>query len=282
MKKRFLYQAKVYKTFLQGLYLPFLPKTLVNVPAERDAGNAIVWRTDPLDNYKMTSGYADSPLELSNYMTIRMRELIAYSARQQGTIVTESPIPAIESQKKHFVDAGVLEIEKDVHNHLGNLHGILNVLKPEKMMKLPVAFATNTWYVLQRTGVAHAYKNQIETLLVPLIKAKAEFLHAEGIAHAVYAAGVSGWRDNELWEILEKAVLERKYAGEVLHVVNSRFSATHFEEPATNTSLLEKDYNDFAHGLFYKDNLCLFELQDGLKEANSNGARDTSALLEHM
>jgi hypothetical protein len=58
------------------------------------------------------------------------------------------------------------------------------VLQPltaeSKLPDLPVAFATNTLYVLERNGASA--REAYERLLIPVIKAKAEYLHAEGLA----------------------------------------------------------------------------------------------------
>jgi len=51
----------------------------------------------------------------------------------------------------------------------------------------PVAFATNTLYVLTRNNLIASSGNLIQEHLLPLIKKKQDWMHGEGVAQTVYA-----------------------------------------------------------------------------------------------
>ena len=50
---------------------------------------------------------------------------------------------------------------------------------------MPVAFATNALYVLERNGAGD--REQYERVILPILREKSEYLHAEGVAQAVWA-----------------------------------------------------------------------------------------------
>ena len=50
------------------------------------------------------------------------------------------------------------------------------------MPDLPVAFASNTLYVLERNNLGDITREAYENLLLPVLRAKVEHLHAEGVA----------------------------------------------------------------------------------------------------
>lgn len=56
---------------------------------------------------------------------------------------------------------------------------MLNVL-PNNVENLPVAFASNALYILERNNMGN--KEYYENLLLPVLKAKVSYLHAEGVA----------------------------------------------------------------------------------------------------
>jgi len=67
---------------------------------------------------------------------------------------------------------------------LQQLHKLLYIASDSS--KLPVAFASNALYVLERTE--HPERAQFyESLLLPVLREKAQYLHAEGVSQCVWA-----------------------------------------------------------------------------------------------
>lgn len=64
-----------------------------------------------------------------------------------------------------------------------------------------MAFASNVLYVLERNGGGN--KEDYEKILLPILKKKMEYLHAEGVAHVVWALANAGIWDNEIWNELK-------------------------------------------------------------------------------
>lgn len=64
----------------------------------------------------------------------------------------------------------------------------MEIIEPTNggVVNVPVAFASNTLYALERNGFT-GLRDKYEGLLLPVLRAKAEHLHAEGVAQAVWA-----------------------------------------------------------------------------------------------
>lgn len=58
---------------------------------------------------------------------------------------------------------------------------------------MPVAFATNTLYVLERNGGGS--RDEYERVLLPILRKKLDWLHAEGVSQAVWALS-----NAEIWD----------------------------------------------------------------------------------
>lgn len=87
-----------------------------------------------------------------------------------------------------------------------------------------MAFATNTLYVLERNGAGGETREAYEHLLLPILRAKVEYLHAEGVAQAVWAlANAEITQDSALWGKLKELVMKKDFAP--VFVKNERFSA---------------------------------------------------------
>ena len=72
-----------------------------------------------------------------------------------------------------------------------------------------MAFASNTIYIMEKNG-----NSDIEIynkILLPILKRKLEYLHAEGVAHTVWALSNAGIYDSEIWEGLKKLIPERDF-----------------------------------------------------------------------
>lgn len=162
--------------------------------------------------------------------------------------------PTIESAYK--------SCEKDLKDNLPYLTRMLDVLDPAKH-DLPAAFASNTLYVLERNGLGS--REAYERLLIPILKKKIDYLHAEGIAQVVYVLTNNQIWDAELWGKLKILIQEKNWDCKI--VKNQRWSATYFVGMDGNEHFFEKQFNPFVNQLFYEDKLNLFELFNSLIQA---------------
>ena len=160
---------------------------------------------------------------------------------------------------------------------------MLYVLQPandHKVPDLPVAFATNALYILERNGGLS--RESYESLLLPVLRAKAEHLHAEGAAQAVWAlANAELTDDAKLWATLKKHVLTKDFAPVIIK--NERWSGTLFSTLSGSEHFFESELNEFADQLFFKDQLNLYELYNGLLKAHSlNKSLGLDVAIKHL
>jgi len=90
------------------------------------------------------------------------------------------------------------------------LHRIFAVDNPNT--DYPVAFATNAMYVLAREdGTSQLSREIIEGTLLPVVKAKAAYLHGEGLAQVAYALNHYQIWDEEAWALLREHIPAHKH-----------------------------------------------------------------------
>lgn len=145
-----------------------------------------------------------------------------------------------------------------------------------------MAFATNTLYVLERNGAGQEAREAYETLLLPTIRNKVEYLHAEGVAQAIWAlANAELVEDKTLWSQLSKLVQEKDFAP--VFVKNERWSATLFTTHSGSEHFFQSELSDFAEALFFKDQINLFEVYNGLLRAQSlNSSLGLEPAIKHL
>lgn len=174
------------------------------------------------DGYKISLDYEDSPMDLSNYLLVRTRERIVLENK------ISNPQHVMKSKKlknwqKNTNQAFLLDVRKDITENLVHLERILSVGKGDE--DLPVAFAANALYILERNGAGYT-EEDYSKILLPLLKKKIEYLHAEGVAQAVWALSNAGIWDAEIWEGLKKHIAEKNFDYTV--VKNQRWSASYY------------------------------------------------------
>lgn len=161
-------------------------------------------------------------------------------------------------------------------------------------VNLPVAFATNTLYVLARNGLCTTPETQelISTHLLPLVHAKKDWMSCEGISQTVFALAEAGCWDQNTWDMLKERIESKDFDYQV--VKSSRWDPTAFVTLTGREHLLEAEINPFTRNLFYEgknrltnssvDKLNFFELYNGVVKANeekpSLGLQDTLLNLE--
>ena len=122
--------------------------------------------------------------------------------------------------------------------------------------------------MLERNGAGQVAREAYERLLLPTIRNKVDYLHAEGVAQAIWAlANAELVDDSALWGKLGKLVQEKDFAPVI--VKNERWSATLFSTHSGGEHFFQSELSDFADSLFYKDQINLFEVYNGLLKAHS-------------
>ena len=144
---------------------------------------------------------------------------------------------------------GLHEVRVDIKNRLEDLHRIFVV--DNQGADYPVAFATNAMYVLAREdGQSQLSREIIEGTLLPVVKAKAHYLHGEGLAQMAYALNEYQIWDEEAWALLREHIPQHRH---VHHIVkNHRWGLKYFIDHNGSEHLLQQDINRFGNMLFYK------------------------------
>jgi hypothetical protein len=83
------------------------------------------------------------------------------------------------SNQEQYATQSLREVEEDLARYLPYLERFLGLLNPEKN-NIPVAFASNALYVLEKNGLGN--REQYERVLLPILRSKIENLHAEGVS----------------------------------------------------------------------------------------------------
>jgi len=70
-------------------------------------------------------------------------------------------------------------VEEDLAKYIPHLDRFIGLLNSERD-NLPVAFATNALYVLEKNGQGN--REHYDRVLLPVLKSKIEYLHSEGVS----------------------------------------------------------------------------------------------------
>lgn len=104
-------------------------------------------------------------------------------------------------------------VQLDLDAHLISLQRLLLMKKDQS---LPVAFATNTLYVLARNNMLANSGSLAHDHLIPLIHQKKQWLHAEGVAHAAHALASAKIWDEDVWKLIKQKISEKDFDYEVV------------------------------------------------------------------
>jgi hypothetical protein len=135
--------------------------------------------------------------------------------------------------------------KKDLQDALQILDRIMYI--STNLHNIPVAFASNALYVLERHGTGS--REQYDNVIIPLLKAKIDYLHAEGVAQAVWGLASAEIYDKELWTHLAKAIKEKEFNYEV--VKNHRYTASEFGTLTGTEHFFEREVNQISDKLFF-------------------------------
>ena len=142
-----------------------------------DDKKSYVWRNKEADAYKIAAGYQDVPLELSNYLLVRTREHLLLQNKVQDKFQSGS---VLSKFTKEYSEKALDEVRMSLDIALQDFQKVFYVENEE--FDQPVAFATNTLYVLTRNNLIASSGNLIQEHLLPLIKKKQDWMHGEGVA----------------------------------------------------------------------------------------------------
>ena len=132
-----------------------------------DDPKTYVWRNKESDSYKIAQGFKDVPLELSNYLLVRTREHLLLQNKVQNKFMSGS---VLSKFTKDYNEKALDEVRQSLDAGLQDFQKVFYVENED--FDQPVAFATNTLYILTRNNLLAASGNLIEEHLLPLIKKK--------------------------------------------------------------------------------------------------------------
>jgi hypothetical protein len=116
---------------------------------------------------------------------------------------------------------------------------------------VPVQFAANTLYVMERNGMNDAL-DEYSHILIDILKNKSEFLHSEGLAISLWALAQSGSLNSDVWtNVFEKNLSDKKFGHELSYIDEVRLTPNQFES-ASNSYFSEGSWSDFGKKLFYQ------------------------------
>ncbi len=220
-----------------------------------------IWRDSVTETYSVTEAYKEVPLELSNALLLKTREWQLINAR------VNKPSTVLQKKPKASGDRAYLdEVNGDLEKCLDRMSQMLFILKDKKDLDHPVAFASNTLYAMELHGQGDAatYKK----LLFPILKNKAQNLHNEGIATAIWALGQMEEVDEGVVEALVDQAATKQFANELEFFNATRFRADEFK-PAANNHFDESILLEPVRNLFFKDHIHAAELYEGLKQLST-------------
>jgi hypothetical protein len=144
-------------------------------------------------------------MDLSNYLLIRVRERMLLENK------VSSPSLVMKSGKHNYFTSSFNKLnlkncKQDINKGMIALRKSLYVSNENS--NLPVAFASNALYVLERNGGVEEEQQQV---LLSTLRNKLEYLHAEGVAHTVWALAHAKIWDTEIWEGLKKLIPEKNF-----------------------------------------------------------------------
>lgn len=233
------------------------------------------------DGYKIEEGFKDRPLDLSNFLLLRSRMNLLLQNRLSGAIKNNDGLFAHLRNKLYQSDfeSSINSVRLELDKGLDDLHKTFAI--ENKKADYPVAFATNAMYVLAREdGQSQLSRDIIEQQLIPVVKAKADYLHGEGLSQIAYALNEYQIWDEDVWSLLKERIPAHSY--DYIVVKNISWSLNFFSTHSGAEHFGQRDVNSFGNQLFFKgksifssydhnvclDNLNVFEMFNALDSAN--------------
>lgn len=256
--------------FLRG-FIPLYTKSQLVSPMEVAAkGKKLVWRNQYDDTLKITSGYADKPVELGNFLFLRTRErnMLHNRIYQKKETVKYDNFYTTGADPKQL-----LKIESELHHGFESLNELMIIMKEKGQLDFPVSFAANALYALEKNGLRN--EKMYESILYPILRNKAQYLHSEGLAGAIWALGQVQSTDADLIVRILDSYNHKKFGTDVVYVNNAALSNESFVS-ADGSHGMEFDSTKEFSNMYFKDHIVCLELYEGLKNLSSQ-ALDSAA-----
>ena len=116
---------------------------------------------------------------------------------------------------------------------------LVKLLQYSKLEEVPVAVVSNTLYASVKLDLD--IKPYLETLLLPVLKSKAEYLDADELAKTVWALSKLHVNDTELVSKLLELLKGRKFSENFTRVIPSAFHGSQYQVDPTPETLNHKD-----------------------------------------
>ena len=109
-----------------------------------------IWRNKMLDGYKIGYSFTEQPLDLSNFLLIRTRERLLLENKVNAPRLVLKNWGA-NPWTQSMAQPSLQEAYKDIAKQMPFLIRALHIVTPKS--DLPVAFASNALYILERNGM---------------------------------------------------------------------------------------------------------------------------------
>mmetsp|Transcript_27307 Transcript_27307/g.20444 ORF Transcript_27307/g.20444 Transcript_27307/m.20444 type:complete len:165 (+) Transcript_27307:152-646(+) len=160
-----------------------------------------------------------SPLALSSFLVVQWKERMLLEGK------VARPDLTLAKQKynlfsQDYNQKSLKEVRKNLKEGLAYLGRLMAA--SDRRISMPVAFASQALYVIERSG-AEDLRPLYEEGLLPVLRAKWKYLHAEGVAQTAWGLAHAGIWDEEIWHGLKQLIKEKDF--DVTFVKNKRWSA---------------------------------------------------------
>lgn len=270
MLKTYLFTRPKIPQFLLG-FLPFYrSKSLICPVAAAASGKKLVWRNEYESTVKITDAYGDKPSELGTFLFLRTRE--------REMIKNRIDRKAQSVRFNNFYTTGsdttiLKRVEADLHTGFEHLREMLIIMEEKASTNFPVAFAANSLYAMEKNGLRN--EEMYKQVLIPILKAKATYLHAEGLAGAIWALGQFDSKENELISDLLDLYHTKTFADKIQYVTNAKFNTEEYFSAEGTLSYEFDSTKEFAK-MYYQDHIVCLELYEGLKNLSVQKSLESS------
>eukprot|EP00347_Sterkiella_histriomuscorum_P021881 403332438 len=259
MLQKYIYSGIPFANFIKGFIIP-RPGSYVN--PLKSLAPTYIWRNNFTDGYKVAPQYEQLPVDLSNYLFIRTRErqLLLNRVYAPHKVLTSGKNSSLSQD---YINKSLKACDEDINNHIQLLIRQINTINLETQ-DYPVAFASNCLYVLEKNGAGS--RELYENVLLPLLKKKINYLHAEGVAQSMWALSNAQLWDEQAWSELKKLAAIKNF--DYQFVNNSRWSVNNFLKQTGREHLFQNELNPITNQLFFQDKLNLFEAYNAALRAS--------------
>lgn len=237
-----------FKLFTRNGVMPWIkgafPAYLFPANTGLQAGSVNVGRLSIQDTYTVGKAYSDVPLELTNALFLKTRELQLSNAR----------IKTLKQQGDIEYNA---EIHKQIDSDLKALDKLVTLLKGKKTIDEPASFAAYTLYLQTYHDYNSSFRAQER--IVQLLISKAQYLHQEGVAAAIWACS----RMEKVNEELLTVLLDRADFKQINYLEPlATFASGGYKR---TTHVFESEISQPLQEMFFSDQIIAVECLDGLE-----------------